>query len=79
MTVDYIALRKKVGSKFLSKQEFITAIGQSTSFTYRLLNGHIVDTLTLKSIYKIAEVLKLSDAEIISIFFSKNTNSQNKN
>ena len=71
MTVDYIQLKKKVGSKFLSKKEFSTAIEQSVSYTYRILNGHIVDSLSLKTIYKIAEVLELTDADIISIFFSK--------
>lgn len=69
MTIDYITLRKRVGGVFINNKDFEEAIEKSHSFTNRLLNGRLVDSLNLKTIYKIKEVLNLTDAEILSIFF----------
>ena len=71
MTVNTIALRKKVGGAFLTKKEFEKAIGKSYSFTNRLLNGHVVDSLNLDTIYKIIDVLNLTEKEVLEIFFNK--------
>ena len=71
MTIDTIALRKKIGSKFLTQNDFVSAVGFSHSFVSRLLNGH-VENITLSMIYKIVETLDMTKEETLSIFFCEN-------
>ena len=71
MTVDTIALRKKIGSVFIARREFEEAIGKSRSFVSNLLNGRVVDTLDLGTIYKIVDVLNLNVNDILNIFFKE--------
>lgn len=71
LRIDTIQLRKKIGSKFLSQKEFYKAMGRSESYISRLLTGKVVETVDLKTIYKMIAILNLTDNEIISIFFSK--------
>ena len=71
MRIDTIQLRKKIGSKFLTEKEFCNAMGRSISYINRILVGKVVESVDLKTIYKMIEVLELTENEIISIFFSK--------
>lgn len=69
MEIDTLTLRKKIGSVFITNKEFEEAIGKSHSFVSLLLNGKKCEVVDLGTIYKIKEVLNLTDTDITKIFF----------